>query len=57
MKTLNQSQTKSTGAGKPGRARGPVQRDAKEEWPNWIMATKIRSRLREPFCVGLPPLR
>ena len=30
MKTLNQSQTKRTGAGKAGRARGPVQRDAKE---------------------------
>jgi transposase len=30
MKTLNQSQTKRTTAGKPGRARGPVQRDAKE---------------------------
>jgi transposase len=30
MKTMDQPQTKRTGAGKAGRARGPVQRDAKE---------------------------
>ena len=30
MKTLNQSQTKRPGTGKAGKARGPVQRDAKE---------------------------
>jgi transposase len=55
MKTTNQSQTKGARTGKPGKARGPVQREAKEVMAELVAKLSQKLEVRPPeACADLP---